>query len=130
MRQTYPLDDYPTLAELRLAIPGNHDSEGPTETAVCPGSEQLGIVEDFIWVRVGDAGEYESFDSIANALEYLNELKVGKVTSWRDFGFNTPNFWGQDYISIYHGTLDANTSGELTSNEKVTLESGLVEVFN
>jgi hypothetical protein len=125
--QPVPVDG--EIGKLRLAIPGNHDSTGPTETAVCPGSEQLGIVEDSIWVRVGDAGEYEFFDSIADALDYLNELNVGKVTGWRALGFNTPNFWGQDYISIYHGTADADALGELTADEKATLESGLVEIF-
>jgi hypothetical protein len=123
------------IGKLRLAIPGNHeptmgeDSALPAETAVCPGSEHLGIVENSIWVRVGDAGEYESFDSIADALDYLNELNVGKVAGWRALGFNTPNFWGQDYISIYHGTADADALGELTADEKATLESGLVEIF-
>jgi len=116
------------VGKLRLAIPGNHDSTEPTETAICPGSEQLGTVEDSIWVRVGDAGEYESFDSIADTLDYLNELKVGKVTRWRLFGFNTPNYWGHDYISIFRGTLDAPY--RLTADDIDALESGLIKIHN
>lgn len=32
-----------------------------------------------IWVRVGDSGEYESFDDLQEVVDYLNELGVGLI---------------------------------------------------
>jgi hypothetical protein len=32
---------------------------------------------ELLWIRVGDAGEYEGFDGLEEALDYLNELSVG-----------------------------------------------------
>jgi len=58
-----------------------------------------------LWVRVGDAGEYEPFDSLDDALNYLNELSVGQVDHWIDggpgIGFATPNYHGYDFISLF-----------------------------
>jgi len=62
----------------------------------------------YLWVRIGDAGEYEKCDDLDDAIEYLNELRVGKITGWVKGGFETQNFHGQDYVSIFYGDYQAN----------------------
>jgi hypothetical protein len=69
------------------------------------------------WVRVGDVGEYECFDDLDAAIEYLNELGVGKPTRWVPGGFETENFWGQDYVSFYYGDTDANHLADIGEGE-------------
>lgn len=85
--------------------------------------------EALLWVRVGDAGEYTEFDSLADALEYLNELQVGKVDHWQRYGFDTPNYHGHDYISIYWGGSDANPWRDLNDEERGEVEAGLNESY-
>jgi hypothetical protein len=85
---------------------------------------------DFIlWIRVGDMGEYEEFDSLDDALEYLNGLRVGQVTGWVQGGFNTPNYHGHDYISCYWGGLGASYISELDADDKEVIENGLEENY-
>jgi len=85
--------------------------------------------EALLWVRVGDAGEYTEFDSLDDALEYLNELRVGKVDRWQRYGFDTPNYHGHDYISIYWGGADANPWSDLDDEDRETVENGLEENY-
>jgi len=86
-----------------------------------------------IWVRVGDAGEYESFDSLDDALDYLNELKAGHVTGWIDsgvgVGIETVNYHGYDFISLFWGDEDAELTAHLDADERIEVEEGLEEVF-
>jgi len=86
-------------------------------------------METWLWIRVGDCGEYEQFDSLDDAIDYLNELRVGNVTGWVEAGFETPNYHGQDYISIYWGGTDANHLADLDDDEQETIESGLEESY-
>jgi len=71
----------------------------------------------YLWVRVGDAGEYEKMDDLDAAIEYLNELCVGKITGWVKSGFVTKNYHGQDYISIYYGDHEENHLADIGENE-------------
>jgi len=80
-------------------------------------------------VRIGDAGEYCDFDSLDDALEYLNELRVGKVDRWQRYGFDTPNYHGHDYISIFWGGSDANPWADLDDDDRETIENGLEENY-
>lgn len=86
-------------------------------------------MEGLVWVRVGDAGEYVDFDDIELAVDYLNDLSVGQVTGWRDAGFETPNYWSQDYISIYYGGYDADHWHDLDDSDKEYVESNLEENY-
>jgi hypothetical protein len=86
-----------------------------------------------LWIRVGDAGEYEAFDSLEEALACLNELRVGEVTGWTDgpcaVGFETPNFWGRDCVSCFWGDADANLIRPLDGTERTLMEANLEEAF-
>lgn len=85
--------------------------------------------EALLWVRVGDAGEYTEFDDLDAALDYLNELHVGKIDHWQRYGFDTPNYHGLDYVSIYWGGADANPWRDLDDEERDTVEAGLEECY-
>ena len=87
-----------------------------------------------LWVRVGDAGEYESFGNDLDALlDYLNDLSVGQVDHWIDsgpgVGFATPNYHGYDFISCYWGDANANLVRPLNGAERAAAEAGLAEAF-
>jgi len=90
---------------------------------MCTGNEAV------LWVRVGDAGEYESFDSLDDAIDYLNDLRVGCVEGWLEDGFVTPNYHGRDYISMYWGGPDANHWADLDDDEQETVEDSLEENY-
>ena len=80
-----------------------------------------------IWVRVGDAADYQAFDDLEEAVDYLNELGVGRVDHWRSAGVETVNYWGHDYVSLYRGDADANLVSNLLPDERVVVEDGLQE---
>lgn len=71
----------------------------------------------YLWVRVGDAGEYEKCVDLDDAIEYLNELRVGKITGWVQSGFETVNYYGQDYVSIFYGDSEANHLADIGEDE-------------
>jgi len=73
----------------------------PASTELLPGFA-------YLWLRVGDSGEYEKMDDLDAAIKYLNELCVGQVTAWVKGGFETQNYHGQDYISLYYGDHERN----------------------
>jgi hypothetical protein len=83
-----------------------------------------------IWVRIGDAGDYEDFDCLEDAVCYLNELDVGQVTRWRNAGVDTDNFWGNDYVSLYRGDAEGNLLSNLLPDERVLVEDNLELVLN
>jgi hypothetical protein len=87
-----------------------------------------------LWVRVGDAGDYEPCgDDLDALIDYLNELGIGQVDHWIDagpgIGFATPNYHGHDFISLFWGDADANLVRRLNREERAIVESGLVECY-
>jgi hypothetical protein len=87
-----------------------------------------------LWLRVGDAGDYENFgDDFAALLDYLNDLNVGTATDWIDagpgVGFVTPNYHGYDFISLFWGDAQANLVRPLNHTERAAVEAGLEEAF-
>jgi hypothetical protein len=83
----------------------------------------------YVWVRVGDGGDYSQFDSLDDAIEYLNELRVGKVEAFVSSGFATPNYWGHDYISCYWGDEEAGMVSLLDADERLELADRLEENY-
>ena len=54
-----------------------------------------------IWLRVGEDGEWESFERAEEAVDFLNELGVGRVMCWHGRrGFETENYHGGDLIRL------------------------------
>lgn len=86
-------------------------------------------IATLVWVRVGDSGEYESFDDLQEVVDYLNELRVGRVDHWRSAGIETENYWGHDYISLFHGDSDGNLKSDLLPDERVFVEDNLSENY-
>jgi hypothetical protein len=87
-----------------------------------------------LWLRVGDAGNYENFgDDLAALLDYLNDLNAGTVTGWIDagpgVGFATPNYHGYDFISLFWGNAQADLVRPLNHAERAAVEAGLEEAF-
>jgi hypothetical protein len=78
-------------------------------------------------------GQYESFNSLDDALDYLNELKAGEVTGWvyggMGVGIETVNYYGYDFISLFWGDDGANLTAPLDADERMEVEEGLVEVY-
>jgi hypothetical protein len=84
-----------------------------------------------VWLRVGDGGDYQNFDDLDAAIEYLNELSVGKPDYWSHAGagLHTPNYWGHDYISFYWGDGDAQLVSGLTADDQAYVEDRLTEAY-
>jgi hypothetical protein len=90
-------------------------------------------MNELLWIRVGDAGEYERFDSILDAVEYLNQLSVGLVARWINggpgVGFESENYHGFDFVSCYWGDENADLVRHLDAGERAAVESSLEEVY-
>jgi hypothetical protein len=87
-----------------------------------------------LWVRVGDSGDYQSYgDDLDALIDYLNDLSVGTVTGWIDngpgVGFETPNYHGYDFVSLFWGDANADLVAHLTGHERAIIEAGLEEAF-
>jgi len=87
-----------------------------------------------LWLRVGDAGDYENFgDDLDAVLDYLNELRAGEVTGWVlggiGVGLETVNYWGYDFVSLFWGDSNANLIRALDDQERAAVEAGLEEAF-
>lgn len=78
-----------------------------------------------LWLRIGDGGDYRSFSSIDDAIEYLNELQVGKIEAWTKAGtgFTTRNYWGHDYISCYWGDGNAQLISGILHKQRVAFDA-------
>ncbi len=114
------------------------DIPNPRDWHDCTGNDALqcndcGYPKLLVWVRVGDMGEYESFDSLDDALDYLNMLKAGEVTGWVEggmgVGIETVNYHGYDFVSLFWGDDDANLTAHLDADERMEVEERLEEVY-
>jgi hypothetical protein len=93
-----------------------------------------GYPKEYLWLRVGDAGDYENFGTdLDAAIEYLNELKAGEVTGWVyggiGVGVETVNYWGYDFVSLFWGDEAGNFTAELDEEERAQVEAELEEVY-
>lgn len=74
------------------------------------------------WIREGDAGEYESADSLDDLnLQYRD---LGTFSHWVRKGFCTSAFQGNNYVSLYcqKGGPEGATNHDLTGGEKAQVE--------
>ena len=84
---------------------------------------------DVIWLRLGDADDYQAFDDLNDVAEALVESGVETVERHCLYGVRTPGFEGNNYISLYWGPDprdgSAEASRELTDSELMTLAADL-----
>ncbi len=82
--------------------------------------------EDRIWVRLGDQDEYQDFDTIEDAAEYLHdEFGIKEVDRWVDKGFEGGGYKGGDYVSLFWGDADAQPTADLSHGDKKAFEKSL-----
>jgi len=90
--------------------------------------------EELLWIRIGDAGDYVSFDNLDAAIDDLNAMEVGTVDYWNDggvgIGFATPNYHGHDFVSCFWGDEDGDLCRPLSPEERSYVECHLEEFFN
>jgi hypothetical protein len=58
------------------------------------------------WVRLGDIGEYESFDSLQEVAAHLKENNVGELQGRYSSGILTSDYRSDNYISLFVGADD------------------------
>lgn len=86
---------------------------------------------EYVWIRIGDTGEYEKFDSPYDAGE-----RVGFSLDWiDDFEFVgmgisiPPGYTGRNYISLFWGDEGAQPTRDLSEEEKAEFLRGLRRGF-
>lgn len=86
----------------------------------------------WIWVRVGDQDEYESFDSIAEVVAYLHERRalLTPVIRRGKYGVESGNHQGLDYISVFWGDVDANPLSAISGEERCELYNAAVGQYD
>jgi len=80
-------------------------------------------VEKYWWVRVGDQGDYEQFDSLDEVGDYLSQLGIAPpYDQSTSYGFETDSYYGNNYISLYKGNADAQPTDTLKKSNLLYLE--------
>ena len=89
------------------------------ETLILQMREIKKITQSYIWVRAGDYDDYNKFDNIIDAAEYLKFYKIKKIEKIgkNQLGFQAENFTGLNYISFYYGDHKADPENEITEQE-------------
>jgi hypothetical protein len=102
-------------------------------TSFEPGEVQFQHDDDeSLWMRLGDAGEYEAFSDLADAADMLSELSEGQAFEPQDIrwhgdgmGLSLPGFEGQNYISLFWGDADAQPTRGLSNDEQIEFEDAV-----
>ena len=71
----------------------------------------------FIWVRLGDADNYNRFDDLADAAEYMALFGIKNVHRCQKYGVVAKGFTGQNYISLFIGDDEAQPIGDLSGKD-------------
>ena len=56
-----------------------------------------------LYCRIGDMGDYEQVDDLAQLAERLAEMQSGPIDHFRELGVETDNYAGNNYVSLYWG---------------------------
>jgi hypothetical protein len=71
-----------------------------------------------LWVRAGDADNYNAFDCLQEVADYLAEMGATRPLEWcNEYGVTSPEYRGQNYISLLWGDDDAQPIRSLTTAE-------------
>jgi hypothetical protein len=75
------------------------------------------ITTPLVWVRLGDTDNYNRFDDLAEAAEYMALFGVKHVYRCRKYGVEANGLTGLNYISLFFGDAQAQPTADLTSGE-------------
>jgi hypothetical protein len=71
-----------------------------------------------LWVRVGDADRYNCIDSLQEVADYLAVMGATDPLEWcNEYGVTSPEYRGQNYISLFWGDDNAQPTRQLTLDE-------------
>jgi len=90
---------------------------------------------EWVWVRLGDQGDYEKFDSPWDAGHEVGEFLSQNETHPYIKGFLSlgveidPTFLGLNYVSLYWGDSGAQRPRELNDAEKQQFRDGYSMAF-
>jgi len=69
--------------------------------------------------EAGDGDNYNAFDGFQEVAEYLSEMGApGLLIACNEYGVTSPEFRGQNYISLFWGDDDAQPMRSLTTDEQ------------
>ena len=72
-----------------------------------------------LWVRAGDGDNYNAFDGFQEVADYLSEMGATvPLERCNEYGVTSPEFRGQNYISLFWGDDDAQPIRSLTIDEQ------------
>jgi hypothetical protein len=75
-----------------------------------------------VLVQIGVAGERHVFTTLAKAIRYMNDLRVGKPCEWLTQGFETENYYGEDFVSCYWSNSRGDFVQAIQLDERFNLE--------
>ncbi len=71
-----------------------------------------------IWVRAGDGDNYNDFDGVHEVADYLAEMSAtDPLERCNEYGVTSPEYQGNNYISLFWGDDDAQPIRSLTIEE-------------
>jgi hypothetical protein len=71
-----------------------------------------------LWVRAGDADNYNAFDGFQEVADYLADMGATGPLEWcNEYGVTSPEFRGNNYVSLFWGDADAQPIRSLTTAE-------------
>ena len=71
-----------------------------------------------LWVRAGDSDNYNDFDGLQEVAAYLAEMGATGPLEWaNDLGVSSPEFRGNNHISLFWGDDTAQPLRSLTTDE-------------
>ena len=80
----------------------------------------------FVWVRLGDADDYNRFDDLDGAAEYMALFGVRHVERSQKYGVAAKGFTGQNYISLFFGDDEAQPTRDLSASDVQLLNECLL----
>lgn len=82
--------------------------------------------DEVYWMRTGDWSDYLAFDNFTELVDDLVSMEAGSVIEWREYGFETTEFSGNNYISLYVGEEgDEDPTRDLDDEERQQIEAAL-----
>jgi hypothetical protein len=81
----------------------------------------------FIWVRLGDADNYNRFDDLAEAAEYMSLFGVKHIHRSQKYGVEAEGLTGKNYISLFYGDGEAQPTRDSSGKDVRELNQCLLK---